>query len=82
LRLLLTSVLIALGNWFAATPIPDQSLESRETRLQGRDSELLLTFVRKILRWLPEERPVASELWDDEFLEQHNLGEEGETTST
>jgi hypothetical protein len=37
---------------------------------------LLLAFVRRILRWLPEERPVASELWDDEFLEQHNLEEE------
>jgi hypothetical protein len=65
-----------IGNWIAATPIPDQSLESRETRLQGRDKELLLAFVRRILRWLPEERPVASELWDDEFLEQHNLEEE------
>ncbi|KAK5990076.1 putative serine/threonine-protein kinase clkA-like protein [Cladobotryum mycophilum] len=40
----------AEGNWIAATPIPDQSLESRETRLEGSDKEMLLTYVRNILR--------------------------------
>ncbi|KAK3900751.1 kinase-like domain-containing protein [Staphylotrichum tortipilum] len=62
----------AEGNWIAATPIPDQSLESRETRLQGQDKELLLAFVRKILRWLPEERPAAQDIYEHEFLVQHS----------
>lgn len=59
------------GKWIAATPIPDQTLESRETRLEGSDKRLLLAFVRKILRWLPEERPCAETLIEeDEFLNQ------------
>ncbi|RSL49691.1 hypothetical protein CEP54_012286 [Fusarium duplospermum] len=61
----------AEGNWIAVTPIPDQTLESRETRLEGTDRKLLLTLVRRILRWLPEERPRAEVLIDeDEFLNQ------------
>jgi hypothetical protein len=61
-----------IGNWIASTPIPEQSLESRETRLEGRDQEILLAFARKVLRWLPEERSSAGELLaqDDEFLTQ------------
>lgn len=58
------------GNWIAATPIPDQTLESRETRLKGKDKELLLILARKILRWLPEERLSAQDLYEDEFLTQ------------
>ncbi|KAF6794987.1 protein kinase [Colletotrichum sojae] len=58
------------GNWIAATPVPDQSFESRETRLEGRDKELLISLARKILRWVPEERPTAEELFEDEFLRQ------------
>lgn len=58
------------GNWIASTPIPDQSLETRERRLSGKDKELLLALARKILRWLPEERPSAEDLFEDEFLIQ------------
>ncbi|KAJ4386535.1 hypothetical protein N0V93_009432 [Gnomoniopsis smithogilvyi] len=63
------------GKWIAATPIPEQSLEEREKRLEGKDKVLLLAFVRKILRWDPEERPSAEELFEDEFLTQcHGTG--------
>jgi hypothetical protein len=58
------------GNWIAGTPIPDQTLETRETCLEGRDKELLLGLARKILRWLPEDRPSAEDLFGDEFLIQ------------
>jgi hypothetical protein len=58
------------GNWIASTPIPHQSLETREKRLEGEDKELLLGLARKILRWLPEERPSASDLFQDGFLTQ------------
>ncbi|KAI1169967.1 kinase-like domain-containing protein [Nemania sp. FL0916] len=61
----------AEGNWIAATPIPQQSLESREKRLEGKDQELLLRFVRKILCWLPDDRPAAQDIFEDEFLVQH-----------
>ncbi|KAI7158102.1 protein kinase [Hortaea werneckii] len=60
----------AEGNWIAATPIPEQTLETREMRLTGKDRDLLLALVRKILRWLPEERPSAEDLYEDEFILQ------------
>jgi hypothetical protein len=62
-----------LANWIAATPIPDQALETREGRLQGKEKELLLTFVRKLLRWRPEERPAAQDIFEGEFLVSHRL---------
>ncbi|KAM0713517.1 hypothetical protein Q7P37_010479 [Cladosporium fusiforme] len=56
------------GHWIASTPIPDQTLESREVRLQGKDRELILTLMRKILTWLPEDRPSTQDLLEDEFI--------------
>ncbi|KAM3420658.1 hypothetical protein BST61_g3913 [Cercospora zeina] len=58
------------GNWIAATPVPNQTLESREMRLSGNDRALLLALIRKILKWLPEERPTAQELFEDDFIMQ------------
>ncbi|KAI7083591.1 protein kinase [Hortaea werneckii] len=60
----------AEGNWIAATPIPEQTLETREMRLSGEDRDLLLALVRKILRWVSEERPSAEELYEDDFILQ------------
>ncbi|THX66867.1 protein kinase [Aureobasidium pullulans] len=56
------------GNWIAETSIPNLTIESRETRLKGRDRELLLALMRKILRWLPEDRPTEQGLFDDGFI--------------
>lgn len=56
-------------------PVPDQSLETLETNLEGEDKEQLLALARKILRWLPEERPSAYDLYFDDFLVQwHRQG--------
>ncbi|KAH6974816.1 hypothetical protein EDB80DRAFT_693104 [Ilyonectria destructans] len=60
----------AQGNWIASTPIPDQSFEMRESRLEGEDKDLLLAFVRRIMHWLPEQRPTAEKLAYDDFLMQ------------
>lgn len=59
-----------IGNWEGSIPIPDQSFENRITQLQEEDKELLLGFVRSVLRWLPEERPTAKEMAYDDFLMQ------------
>lgn len=64
------TLLTTPGVWIGATAIPSQTLESREIRLKGQDRELLLALVRKILRWLPEERPSAEELFEDDFIGQ------------
>ncbi|KAK0387560.1 hypothetical protein NLU13_3806 [Sarocladium strictum] len=63
------------GNWIASSPIPDQSFESRETRLEGQEKQQLLTFVRKVLCWLPEDRKAADQLYDDEFINGYNRHE-------
>jgi hypothetical protein len=60
----------AESNWIATTAVPNQSFESRETRLDGEDKELLLKLVRKLLRWLPEERLSVQDLFSDDFLLQ------------
>ncbi|KAI9042650.1 kinase-like protein [Aspergillus affinis] len=56
------------GNWRGSVDIPEQSLESRESRLEGSNKTLFLEFLRKTLCWLPEERPTAMELLADEWL--------------
>ncbi|KAI5235388.1 hypothetical protein E4T42_09717 [Aureobasidium subglaciale] len=57
------------GNWIGTVPVPNQTIETRE----GKDKELLLGLVRKVLRWVPEERPSAKDLFDDEFLNQFKI---------
>ncbi|PMD61934.1 kinase domain-containing protein [Hyaloscypha bicolor E] len=58
------------GNWKGSVPIPDQSFEIREHLLHGEDRALFVQFLRRMLCWMPEERPVAEELAFDEFLMQ------------
>ncbi|TLD28868.1 hypothetical protein PspLS_03890 [Pyricularia sp. CBS 133598] len=61
-------------NWIAATSIPDQSLESRQTRLQGKQKELLIVFVRKVLCWLAKDPLSAEDLFKDAFSSQYIPG--------
>jgi hypothetical protein len=72
-----TKLTATSGNWIASTPIPDQTFESLEVRLEGEDKELLVAFARKVLRWLPEERKSAGEFLEegDDFLTQWGVTE-------
>ncbi|KAJ5803907.1 uncharacterized protein N7518_000210 [Penicillium psychrosexuale] len=56
------------GNWKGAAPIPSTTLEQREEILQGKQQQLFLAFMRKMLQWRPEERSSASELLADKWL--------------
>jgi serine/threonine protein kinase len=56
------------GHWKAITPIPSMSLEDLEENLQGQQQKLFLGFMRKMLRWRPEERESAKELLSDPWL--------------
>ncbi|KAJ5355810.1 kinase-like domain-containing protein [Penicillium concentricum] len=48
-----------------AAPIPPRALEQLEGNLQGEQQQLFLAFMRKMLRWRPEERSSARDLLSD-----------------
>ncbi|PGH34652.1 hypothetical protein GX50_02542 [[Emmonsia] crescens] len=48
------------GNWRGLAPIPEnRSLEELEQRLEGEDKRRFLQYLRRMLYWVPEERPVS-----------------------
>ncbi|KAE8152754.1 protein kinase [Aspergillus avenaceus] len=56
------------GNWIGNAEIPSISLEKLEGNLQDTQQSLFLCFLRKMLRWLPEDRATAKELLADPWL--------------
>ncbi|EFE38971.1 hypothetical protein TRV_06334 [Trichophyton verrucosum HKI 0517] len=65
-----------LGEWLGLADIPEgRTLESLETRLETRDKNAFLRFVRKALTWMPEQRATAKELLQDPWLlGSHKVG--------
>jgi serine/threonine protein kinase len=59
---------LATGNWRGAAEVPKENLEEAEKRLEGEEKRLFLDFVRKMLKWKPEERSSAKDLLDDLWL--------------
>lgn len=41
--------------------------------IEGEDKEQFLTFVRKMLQWLPEKRLSAKELLEDQWLSRESI---------
>ncbi|KAF3407208.1 hypothetical protein DPV78_000030 [Talaromyces pinophilus] len=74
------SMLFSSINWKGGIPIPEQSLEMRFGQYDGEDEELFLNVLRRILCWLPDERPTAEELAYDDFLMQPLLNARGSTS--
>ncbi|KAI2008617.1 hypothetical protein LOZ39_005583 [Ophidiomyces ophidiicola] len=64
------------GSWKGVVPIPDISLEglAKTAEIEGEDLADFLKFLRRMLRWLPEERPTCRELVYDPWL-MKGLGE-------
>lgn len=60
--------LIIIGQWNGLAEIPRTSLEESEENLYGEDKRQFLEFIRKMLKWLPEERSSAKELLQDTWL--------------
>ncbi|KAF4953104.1 hypothetical protein FGADI_6254 [Fusarium gaditjirri] len=61
------------GKWLGLAPIPkNHSLEELETRLD--DSTGFIAFLRRVLTWIPEDRPTAKELLQDPWLNGETRG--------
>nr|OQO20388.1 hypothetical protein B0A51_13272 [Rachicladosporium sp. CCFEE 5018] len=60
----------AVGTWKALIPIPDRTLESSETWLEEENRARFLSFIRRMLCWLPEERATAGQLLEDPWLKE------------
>lgn len=56
------------GSWNNEVPIPEVSLEQLASDIKGEDQEEFLRFFRRMLRWIPEERPTCEELIFDPWL--------------
>lgn len=56
------------GNWIGKVPVPENSLEMAEKRLQGEEKGLFLAFIRKMLQWRPEDRGDVRGVFMDEWL--------------
>jgi phage pi2 protein 07 len=57
------------GQWKADVEIPeDRSLEKSEEYLEGKNKEMFLKFMRKMLQWRPEDRQTAKQLLEDPWL--------------
>ncbi|PNS14104.1 hypothetical protein CAC42_6617 [Sphaceloma murrayae] len=60
------------GRWIAHehAPVPRESLEDREHRLEGLSQEVFLDFIRAMLQWLPEKRLTAKQLLEHAWLQE------------
>ncbi|KAJ5594829.1 kinase-like domain-containing protein [Penicillium hispanicum] len=56
------------AKWNGAVPIPSITMEQLEGNLQGEQQQLFLEFMRKMLRWQPDERHSARDLLSDRWL--------------
>ncbi|KAL4891318.1 kinase-like domain-containing protein [Aspergillus ambiguus] len=56
------------GRWKASEEIPQISLEDSEEYLEGANKRMFMQFIRKMLRWDPDERQSARELLTDPWL--------------
>jgi hypothetical protein len=59
---------MCIGIWRGLAEIPAQTLESRESRLEGESKRRFLQFLRKTMQWQPEDRPTAEDLFADEWV--------------
>lgn len=64
----LTAHFSLAGHWKADADIPNVTLETMVRKLEGQEKLLFLQFVRKMLKWKPEERMSARELMQDPWL--------------
>lgn len=65
-----TDLFTAEGEFRELKVDKELTFESFVTRVDGKEKALFLNFVRRMLRWMPEERVSAKELLDDPWLDE------------
>lgn len=70
--------LTKIGNFLHQHLIPrGLKLEDTVTCLQGEQKSQFLSFARKMLQWLPEDRKTAKELVEDPWLSDESIMRRG-----
>jgi serine/threonine protein kinase len=60
---------VASGNWVSEPTIPQTSFKDFVTTIRpGKEKDLFLKFIRRILTWDPEVRVTAEEIILEEWL--------------
>lgn len=58
------------GNWISEVPIPkNATFDDKVKHLQGREKTEFIAFLRRVMRWDPNERPNATQVLDDAWLQ-------------
>lgn len=66
--------LTKIGNFLHQQLIPrDLKIEDTVNCLQGEQKSQFLSFARKMLQWLPEDRKTARELVEDPWLSDESI---------
>jgi serine/threonine protein kinase len=62
------SDIVRTGEFPPDYKIPNLSTRRDEENLIGREKDMILDFMSKMLKWVPEERATAEELLEDPWL--------------
>lgn len=57
-----------IGTWKGEVPVPATKLSDQDSRLQGEEKALFLKFMRKLLKWKPEDRKGIRDITEHELL--------------
>lgn len=69
---------VNLGNFLHQQLIPHGlKIEATVNCLEGEKKHQFLSFARKILQWLPEDRKTAKELIEDPWLSDESIRQGG-----
>lgn len=61
---------VFLGNWIGSPAVPEGvSFESLAKKLEGNEKTAFVVFVRSLLRWLPEERPLSVQAFSHPWVQ-------------
>ncbi|KIH93985.1 protein kinase [Sporothrix brasiliensis 5110] len=68
------------GNWIGSPAVPEGvSFETLAKKLQGNEKTAFVDFVRSLLRWLPEDRPLSVQAFSHPWVQGKSNADEKES---